>query len=66
MRLAPWSFNEGTRGKWQAGATASAERLIGCWARSTTKVCCIQTFWLGSAADLAERNAIGVFPVGGW
>lgn len=23
-------------------------------------------FWLGSAADLAERDAIGVFPVGGW
>jgi hypothetical protein len=23
-------------------------------------------FWYGSAADLAERDAIGVFPVGGW
>jgi hypothetical protein len=23
-------------------------------------------FWSGSAADLAERDAIGVFPVGGW
>lgn len=23
-------------------------------------------FWSGSAADLAEREAIGVFPVGGW
>ena len=23
-------------------------------------------FWFGSAADLAERDAIGVFPVGGW
>ncbi len=23
-------------------------------------------FWTGSAADLAERDAIGVFPVGGW
>jgi hypothetical protein len=23
-------------------------------------------FWLGTAADLAERDAIGVFPVGGW
>lgn len=23
-------------------------------------------FWSGSAADLAERDAVGVFPVGGW
>ena len=23
-------------------------------------------FWYGTAADLAERDAIGVFPVGGW
>jgi hypothetical protein len=23
-------------------------------------------FWSGTAADLAEREAIGVFPVGGW
>ncbi|MBP1090381.1 hypothetical protein [Bradyrhizobium diazoefficiens] len=23
-------------------------------------------FWFGSAADLAERDAVGVFPVGGW
>jgi hypothetical protein len=23
-------------------------------------------FWRGTAADLAERDAIGVFPVGGW
>lgn len=23
-------------------------------------------FWSGSAADLAERDAIGIFPVGGW
>jgi hypothetical protein len=23
-------------------------------------------FWHGTAADLAERDAIGVFPVGGW
>lgn len=23
-------------------------------------------FWSGSAADLAERDALGVFPVGGW
>jgi Subtilase family len=23
-------------------------------------------FWVGSAADLAERDSIGVFPVGGW
>ena len=23
-------------------------------------------FWQGSAADLAERDAIGVFPIGGW
>lgn len=23
-------------------------------------------FWVGTAADLAERDAIGVFPVGGW
>jgi hypothetical protein len=23
-------------------------------------------FWLGSAADLAARDAIGLFPVGGW
>ena len=22
--------------------------------------------WRGTAADLAERDAIGVFPVGGW
>jgi hypothetical protein len=23
-------------------------------------------FWFGTAADLAQRDAIGVFPVGGW
>jgi hypothetical protein len=23
-------------------------------------------FWFGSAADLAERDAVGVFPIGGW
>lgn len=23
-------------------------------------------FWLGTGADLAERDAIGVFPIGGW
>jgi hypothetical protein len=22
--------------------------------------------WCGTAADLAQRNALGVFPVGGW
>ena len=51
-------------GEWVAGASDSAGWTIGSDHREVGSLHC--DTWTGFASDLARRNMIAVFPVGGW